>query len=294
MNADDVKILDSPTRVTPFGARFWDAATRRFIADGLRLKAYRAGETRTRAVEGFVNPSGVHLLAGLPGLRNLENGRGDAAYWAQVSHPTSPSRPPYRIEMTDTSGRFLPYWFNADLPKRGLYRSPALPTTSPTTSPPGAGAEYLPLFSAPARKVPAALAVVRAQLRVAGTTQPAAWALVHAYWRGERICTGLADREGRVALLFAYPEPVPKHLQRASPPQEFSEGTWDIDLQAHYTPRAGPAPEIENLETILAQEPRPLLEADGLIAMLPQQRLTLGAELVAHSYQSSYLFVQTT
>jgi len=142
--------------------------------------------------------------------------------------------------------------------------------------------------------------MLRAQLRikVAGTDKDkaAAWALVHACWKGERVCTGLSDREGRVALVFAYPEPRPKHLHRSSPPQSFSEKTWMIALEARYTPRAGddPVPEMESLEKILAQEARPLLKAVSPAVVLPEQTLQLGSELVVHSDGSSYLFVQTT
>jgi hypothetical protein len=243
-----------------------------------------------------VSPSGVFILAGLPGLRDLENGRGDEAYWAGVAQPTSPSRPPFRVEMDDPAGRFLPYWFNADLPKRGLFGSPAGLATSPPTSPPGAGADFLPLFSAPARPAPAALAVVRAQLRIAGTDTAVAWALVHAYCQGQRVCTGMSDREGRVALIFAFPEPQPKHLQRSSPPQSLVEKTWKVALEARYTPRAAtdPIPKIESLERILSQEARPLLQSVSPAVALPEQNLELGAELVVHSAQSSFLFVQTT
>ena len=288
MSAADFRVLDSPTRVTPFGARFWDAATRRFIGDELRLRAYPRGATYARAIEGFANKSGVFLLAGLPGLRALENGAGDAEYWAGIGQPPNPPRLPFRIEMEDLAGRFLPYWFDADLPKQGLYST-------------AAGVSSMPLFSAPARPVPAALAVVRAQLRIAGTGKPAAWAIVRVDCEGERVCTGLSDREGRVALMFAYPEPLPKHLAAPPPPPPppppaVAQKEWTIALEARYTPRADdePVPHVESLERILAQPVRALLKSVSPDVELPVQTLKLGSELVVHSAGSSFLFIRAT
>jgi len=289
VNADDLKVLERPSRVAPFGARFWDAATRRFIGERLRIRAYPRGGTYARATEGFANKSGVFVVAGLPGLRALENGAGDPEYWAGIGHAPIPPRLAFRIEMEDPAGRFLPYWFAADLPKQGLYG-------------PAAGVSSMPLFSAPARPVPAALAVVRAQLRIAATGKPAAWALVRVDCEGERVCTGLSDREGRVALMFAYPEPLPKHLAPPPPPPPPSQPLaipqkqWTIALEARYTPRAAgePVPDMESLERILAQPVRALLKSVAPDVVLPGQTLKLGSELVVHSAGSSFLFIQAT
>lgn len=285
MNADDVVALERVTRVTPFGARFWDAATRRFIADRLRLRAWRGADTSTRATEGFPNPSGVMLLAGLPGLRELENGAGDDAYWAAA--PVSPPHR-YRVEFSDRAGRFLPYTFDAHLPWHGLYPAPYPDIVSPALL------DAFPLFSAPARPVPPALAAVRAQLRRSDDGRPAAWALVETFWNGTLLCTGLADREGRVSLYFAYPEPVPKHLQRVSPSQPYPEASWTLTMQVRHTPYAQDVtpPAVERLERILAQEPRALLDSLMPAANFTDRTLELGVELVVRSDPSSYLYVQ--
>lgn len=286
MNAADSRVLERPARVTPFGARFWDAATRRFVGEGLRIRAFPRGATQARPTMGFANPSGVYLLAGLPGLRALEHGAGDDAYWAAAGQPAVPPRPPFRVEMDDPEGRFLPYGFSADLPRRGLFG-------------PVAGVNSMPLFSAPARPVPAALAVVRAQLRIAGTRRPAAWALLRIECEGERLCTGVADREGRVAMMFAYPEPLPKHVAPPPPPPPppappaVPQKAWTIALEARYAPRAPdePVAEIEDLERILAQPAQALLGSVAPDVELPAQTLKLGSELVVHSTGSSFLFV---
>jgi hypothetical protein len=274
------------TRVTPFGARFWDEATRRFVADGLRLRAWPTADTRGRATEGFANPSGVMLLAGLPGLRAAEDGAGDDAYWANVDASARSPSPAYRVQLSDRAGRFLPYAFDAHLPVRGFYPSPIASFASPPVP------DAFPLFSAPARPLPPALAAIRAQLRTSAG-RPASWALLEASWNGEHLCTGLADREGRVALYFAYPEPVPKPLH-ASPAPAHGEAAWDIVLAARHDPYASDdaVPMVETLERIFAQAPRTLLADAASAGALAAQTLHRAAELVVRSASSPYLCLQ--
>jgi hypothetical protein len=153
----------------------------------------------------------------------------------------------------------------------------------------------IPLFSTPVRMVPTVVAVIRADLwdPQAGPSQqggPAAWALLEAQVPGRPVVRGLADAQGRVALVFAYPEIVttglasPPDVSPQSPPTEgtsLREQSWPITLQATYE-RRHPVPLILPLDEMLAQPPAQLWEVFPQTEML-QVTLRFGQELVLKS-----------
>src|SRR5262249_11364033 len=120
-------------------------------------------------------------------------------------------------------------------------------------SPPPLMIERVPLFSAPSRPVPGPLAAVRTQLVELGSERPAAWALLTVSIDGGGPGTGLADANGRVAVLFPYPDRPRPTL--ASPPQPTNDFRWTVKLTAYYVPRPPntPAPEVPELGDVLAQ-----------------------------------------
>jgi hypothetical protein len=291
------RVLERVTRNTPLGVRFWDPAEATSVVEGLVVEVFpRANpRARTRAVP---NRSGVYVAQTLsafgpagsppgPGLRDWEGS--DAAadeLWAVAPRP-------YRIEVRDPHGRFVPFAFDADLPARGLltwlapWLSPPQPVALPGEpgSPPRLLLERIPLFSAPARPVPAPLAVVRAQLREQGAQGPAAWSLLAAAVDGEVRGLGMADAEGRVAVMFPYPEPP--RMTLASPPEARNDFTWPVELTA-YVPAApsppGPPPELPDLAEVLGAlaSPRAVVESLGS-PPAPPLRLSYRQELVART-----------
>jgi hypothetical protein len=139
-------------------------------------------------------------------MRNLQNGAGDDDYWNNL-----PPKKDFAIEVTDVQNRFLPFQFTASLPARGIYEWVE-------TSPP-AVTRSIPLYSAPARTVPAGLAVVRADLwdPTRGTHgSEAAYAVLELFDNDNFVARGIADQKGRIALLFPYP--APKTFAPSSPP----------------------------------------------------------------------------
>src|SRR5947209_17598866 len=162
---DPIVVIEHMTLVTPFGIRFWDEGTGRDVNDGLNVTAYAAGSAvrqvqtipdqrqvisiRAPRVQAFPNRQGVYVLRNLPGLRSAENGEGDANYWTSVSKRS------FVIEVVDTYRRFQPFSFQADLPAQGLFTLSCAPISSPLNT----AKQVVPLYSAPARTVPGAMAV---------------------------------------------------------------------------------------------------------------------------------------
>ena len=254
------RVIERVARNAPLGLRFRDLATGSDAVGGLWVEVFPRANPRAR-VRALPNRSGVYAAHALPAaaaagsppeateraweLADVE----PAALWAGAPRP-------YRIEVRDPRGRFLPMAFDADLPARGL-----LAGVAPWLSPPGAAAGGIPLFSAPARPVPEPLAVVRAHLRDAGTRREAAWCLLGVSVNGAPRGLGMADERGRVAVLFPYPEPPGRSL--ASPPEPRDGLTWPLELTAY--PAAAAATEIPDLAEVLDAlgAPRAVIEPAG-------------------------------
>ena len=226
--------IQIPERVSltcALGLRFLDVATSAFVTADLIARAWPVGDP-WQTIDGLTTPSGIIAFHGLPGLRGFENSQAEDPWGPEPATRT------YQVEVTDTLGRYLPCRFVVHAPTKGL----AL--FAETGSPPWIGSGAVPLFSAPARPVPGALAVVRAELRdLAG--RAAAWAFVEATYSSgglPRIAHGLADDEGRVVLMFPYPEGQRRALG-GSPPASGLNGltqqSWNLDLLFFYAAASG-------------------------------------------------------
>jgi hypothetical protein len=269
-------VIDRVARVTPLGLRFVDEATGRVVAVPLRVTAGTPADP-ARSVEAFPNRVGTFVVPRLPGPRDpdIEFGDGSADYWASVAPR------PSVIEVRDPSGQFIPFRVEAPLPVRGLAVPPCLPAASPPV-------ERIPLFSAPSRPVPPGYGVIRAEVRARfveadGSVRlaPAAFALLVATVAGAPA-RGLADREGCVAILTPFPEPVPG-VAAGSPPSSgpgLWQQEWPVELEAFYHPHAR-VPEVADLCRALAQPPVPLWEDEDATRPVPQLTLQYGRELVA-------------
>jgi len=277
-----VRVLERLTRVAPFGVQFRDPLSASFVREGLEVALYPVGQPWRRAF-ARPNPGAVYVLHEGPGLGRATRGTGDDAYWL-----APPESREYRCEVTDLQARFQPVSFRVRLPLRGLFAPDCAPLSPP---PEGQG---VGLFSAPARPLPAALAVVRAELVDAITGAPAAWALVAAHYRGSELGRGVADRNGRLVLAFPYPEP--ERRLRPSPPDAAApelEGTlmsWEVRLRAFYEPRLT-AEAIPDYCAVLAQPEARLLEERSPPLELDTTTLILGREFVYPSAGKPRLFV---
>ena len=292
--------LEVLARHAAIGVRFWDVSGATSLIDGLQVEVFpRANPRAAKLMKA--NPSGVYVGHAVSGLHDFEYSDVDPpALWGTAEAALRACR----IEVRDPVGRFLPIAFDAELPHAGLlswnapWFSPpqliVLPGSS--GSPPQLMLERIPLFSAPERPLPDALAVVYAQMREPVTQRSAAWACLGVSIEGQRCGIGLADRQGRVAVMFPYPEPPRRTL--ASPPEARNDFSWPVELEVFWSlPSPPPAvPEIADLAQVLAQLDTPGTVLDtvspGTTVRRLEYRMPLTARALGASLQdASWLLV---
>jgi hypothetical protein len=165
-------------------------------------------------------------------MRQVEIGAGDDAFWQ--AHPPQTA---FTVEVADLSGQDLPFSLTAVLPVRGLFGLFQSPISVALTPDP----TWIPVFSAPARPVPAATAVVRAQLKDTVNGIPAAWAFLTIQSPGQPDAAGMTDERGIAAIQFAYPEP--RNFAIGSPLKtggiKWTDQSWPITVRVQYSPGRG-------------------------------------------------------
>lgn len=286
-----VQALERLTIVAPLGLRFRDQLTGSFIGDGLDVCLYEPNKPSIK-VHAFANRSGVYVVHHVPGLLDFEHGGGDDDFWNNPPPKTS-----FVVTVTDAERRFQPFQFAADLPARGF-----LSWMSPLgASPPGAVLS-IPLFSSPVRSVPGGMAVLRADLWDAAGNVPAAWAVLEAYTNNRLAARGIADDQGRIALIFPHPAPRPFAISSppvGSPPEPtgpaLTAQVWPITLRALYEPMGplpllqgefGPEPELPDLRVMLSQREAALWADPERTELLGEVALSYGRELIVKSRPS--------
>lgn len=273
------------TRTALLGVRFWDRVSARPVADGLELVETTSGTVAT------YGPHGVFAFHDLPGLRESANGVGDDAFWS-----SPPTRAAFTFRVRDRERRFLPFTFDANVPARGLFAEDCGLAPSPPEI-----VGIVPLFSAPSRVAPGAIARVSADLWDVEADRPAAWAVLEVSADPSAPpYRGVADERGRVVVLFAYPEP-PLHAASPPPPpgsRALANQTWPLTLAVRYAPAAmsPPAPdpasgEPPDLCAVLTQPVATLLAADSPATPLGPQLLAFGRELPLRTPGHSELHV---
>jgi hypothetical protein len=241
-------VLHHASLVAPLGFRFWDAVNATAVRDGLHVQVTRKG-VPLQTYPTFPNASGIYVVRGLPKLRAFEHGllpNGKQASDVQAFWDAWKAiQLPLVVTVTDPQERFLPIQFEAQAPNQGVFNLGCL-VSSPLSplSPIEDGLPNVPLFSAPGRQLPATCAAIFAELRVidspvAPEPEHAAWAWVEAHHRGKLLARGMSDRDGRVALFFAYPEVNMLELNVFHSPigsaVPLDAQTWQIDITAGYT-----------------------------------------------------------
>jgi len=277
--------LERLSRVAPFGVCFRDVATGKAVGDGLNVTAFPPGDP-DNVVPGFPNRQGVNILAGLPGLHEVEYGSGDQKFWDSL-----PPRRPFVLQVTDTRSRYQPFRLPIDLPVRDLFPW----EEEPGASPPGP-VPCIPLYPAPSQKAPAGFGVVRAELLDSVSDTPAAWAMVEAFAGEQRIGRSYSDMRGRVMVLFPYPGPQANVFGSpadSSPPEgtvRFTDSQWTILLRVLYSPRPVPPP-IPDLTTVHQQPQALVLFNQSPPVSELESKLEFGRELILRSPSRSDLLI---
>jgi hypothetical protein len=255
-----IQVLEEITLVQPFGLRFWDQVTQSAVSDGLVVTAWRSVQPQV-ITPASLNRSGVFSFRNLPGLREMENGAGDADFWWQ--HPPQID---FVVEVLDSENRFLPFRLPVRLPVRGIYQF--------------GGQPFVPLYSTAARTVATPMAMIRAQLYDALHGVPAAWAVVDAHVDGGATVRGIADSRGQVLVPFPFPEPQGFGLGSPLRPGgiPLAGQSWQLHLAFAYTP--GSTDGIPDLTQVLRQAPATAWDDELLSAPLTSATLSFGGELV--------------
>lgn len=293
-----VRVLERLARNAALGLRFLDIANGSTVIEGLKVELFLRANPHARTA-ALPNPSGVYVAHKVPGLRDFEfqDVVNAADLWPAAVKP-------YRVEVSDPYGRYLPIAFDADLPARGIFTwlapwlSPPQPVAHPVTpgSPPQLMLEHVPLFSAPSRPLPDPLAVLYAELREQASGAEAAWFALGVSIDGAARGLGLADERGRVAVMFPYPEPP--RMSLASPPEARNDFTWEVALTAYGLGPSPPRPpgvfaELADVLAALAT-PRNVVESNASPSL--PLRLTYRQALIARTAgtvgaDASFLFV---
>jgi hypothetical protein len=155
---------------------------------------------------------------------------------------------------------------------------------------------FIPLFSAPARAASGGMAILRAELwnpqADGGKGAPASFALLEASIAGRPTMRGIADREGRIALVFPYPEPSSATDGEGNtlPPVAFTSQEWEVGLRAFYAPpitAPDTAPDImplPDLRAVFEQPVANLWSDEARSVPLTKAVLRFGQELVVRSH----------
>lgn len=279
-----IRQLELLTNTAPLGLRFRDVVSGEFIGGGLNVTAHPAGNRRLH-FPLLPNRSGVYVLHHVPGLRDFQQRAAD-----QVWRSPLPSQA-FIIEALDPEQRFLPVQLTINLPVKGIYS-----WTSPIgPSPPGPEAG-IPLYPARARQAPAGMAVARAELFDLQTGNPAAWALIEAYFNNRLVARGIADQDGRLVSIFQYPAPrfsplsspigspvigsvIPLHLQQ-----------WDLQLRAYYSPSLSPVADVSKppeLNELFSQRQTILWDDAAKTRQFTNANLQYGRDLILCSSEGS-------
>ena len=262
-------------RTCPLGLRCVDAATGLTVTDDLtvftRADAPATRRPDARLISAVPNRSGLQVFHGLPGLQVFEHDPADTRW------ETLAARRTFVIEVNDRQQRYLPCQFVVSAPTQGLA------SLADGGSPTWVDAGTIPLFSSAARVAPVGVAVLRAELQVAATGAAAGWALLEAAFssQGEtRIVRALADDQGRLALMFAYPE-GPRRPGGISPPpggSGLAGATWPVVLRFYYTAEDQPGP-VADYAQCLSQAPAEARAVSSPAQPVTDVTLPFGTEL---------------
>jgi hypothetical protein len=259
------RLMEKIEHTVAFGIRFWDPVSSSHIVDGLSVKAYPTGQP-DRFTWAIPSRSGVFVVRRLGPFGGFES-----------SSALTSRR--FTVEVSDAWNRFVPFVMNQTLSTPGRLLS-----IDESKEEPGG----IDLFSSATRAVPSGMAVVRAELFDPVRDQPAAGAVLELKGPDETKILGLADQNGRAAMIFPWPEP--QLLAAAAVAAQGLE--WTFEVRGFYLPtKASPPdlrealrlqPEADLWEDVARETPRKTLVLQygrELVLRTPAETPPIGAVL---------------
>jgi hypothetical protein len=299
-----MKILETVQYRTPLAVAFHDLLTDAPVTDGLLVSGRRAG-LAGRFRLGHPTPSGVHVLCGLPFLRDAEFPHPGPGRREETEDLPSAETFDVDVLVEDRLGRFLPTVLLVSAPRDdvanaadALSACSALAWSVPADTP-------MFLMSSPARALPRTTAVVRACLRRRATGAPAAHAVLVVETPGGRR-VGVADTKGNVVVVFPYPDFAVSGTPGSIPAGSHGIPTlaqhWPVTVTVRWQPSTLSYPvgvEVPYVHSVFCQRAGTLFGDDAASGQLSlADTLEYGVELqmetsgVVDALRRSYLFVE--
>ena len=288
----EYQFLESVSRKTLLGIRFWDPALDAQIRDGLRVTLF-AIENDSKVSQAFRTRSGVYAFNNIPGMIELETVSNDL----EMSSPQETR--PYVLEVEDLKRQFSKATLLIDLPLdyNGIFLIDDN-AASPNTAPKGFN-----LYSSINRNAASQFTFVRGELINRITQEPASHALIQVQTDDEFSWFGISNEEGKFSVMMPYP--FLSVSFGSSPPSSdgvrLFERTWDIELSVMYDPTSHE--EIEGSDqpdysSILSQNQAfvytesPETDVGEVTAL--QTELIYGRDLIVKTAGFSELYVSPT
>jgi len=288
------QLLETVSRKTLLGIRFWDPALNSQIRFGLNAVLYPV-ENHRKKVYATGTRSGVYAFNELPGMIDVETMLNDDENAVVSPVPTRQ----FVLEVNDLKQRFssAALLIELPLPYSGIFLVDD-DTGSPANPPRGFN-----LYSSINRHAPAQFVFVRGELisRVSG--RPAAYALVRIESEDEFSWYGISDKDGKFAVMMPYP--FLNISFGSSPPTSdgvrLFQRTWTVTITVLYEPLAQlalPGSELPDYSSVLSQQQAFIYtespETDLGEVLEMQADLVYGRDLIVNTAGFSELYISQT
>jgi len=231
--------LEEFNHYTPLGIRFWDSVLDAQVRNDLVVTACPVNLPAMKS-RAYRTKGDIYSFDHLYGLRDLEYG-----YISNEAVTSPDSAKQFIVEVIDAGGRYINVAFPVGLP----LSYPGVYFTDTNVSPYMNSPKGVYLFPSINRPVPSWMAVIRGELKDRDKMykdynnkvnySPASNALLRVSSDNGSVGFGIADEEGRFAVVFAYPL---LGLDFSASPVKYDTGplhdqAWDLSLQVFYSPK---------------------------------------------------------
>lgn len=192
----EYQLLETVSRNTLLGIRFWDPALDEQIRSGLHATLHPINNPQKK-ISATQTRSGVYAFNEIPGMFNLET----QTDIEDIDSSSPVQTKQFVLEVNDPKQRYAgaALLVELPLPYKGIFLVDDIPA-SPDTAPSGFN-----LYSSVNRNNATQFTFVRGELIQRDTLQPAANAVVRVETEEGNSWFGISDAKGRFAVMMPYP-----------------------------------------------------------------------------------------